>query len=198
MRALRVLIETSLSGSLLRPYSGRPLPLLSVLPSPASARWLIRSQSRRGRTIKRAADIAFSLAVLVLASPLYLALALLVNLTSPGPVFYVQRRIGRGYRSFGCIKFRTMHVDADRTLQAVLADSPELRQEFERDFKLKRDPRITPIGSFLRRSSLDELPQFINVLLGHMSVVGPRPIVKAEMQRYGSCVILFPMDRGAY
>jgi len=148
---------------------------------------LIRSQSRRGRTIKRAADIAFSLVVLVLASPLYLALALLVKLTSPGPVFYVQRRIGRGYRSFGCIKFRTMRVDADRTLHAMLARSPELRQEFERDFKLKRDPRITPIGSFLRRSSLDELPQFINVLLGHMSVVGPRPIVKAEMQRYGSC-----------
>lgn len=148
---------------------------------------MIRSQSRRGRTIKRAADIVFSLVVLVLASPLYLALALLVKLTSPGPVFYVQRRIGRGYRSFGCIKFRTMRVDADRTLHAMLARSPELRQEFERDFKLKRDPRITPIGSFLRRSSLDELPQFINVLLGHMSVVGPRPIVKAEMQRYGSC-----------
>ncbi|WP_225322977.1 sugar transferase [Synechococcus sp. RSCCF101] len=177
-----------MAGSLLRPYSGRPLPLLKVPPSPASARWLIRSQSRRARTLKRTGDIVFSLAVLLLGSPLYLVLALLVKLTSPGPVFYVQRRVGRGYRSFGCIKFRTMRVDADRALADLLARSPELRAEYQRDFKLKRDPRITPIGVFLRRSSLDELPQFLNVLRGQMSVVGPRPIVSAELERYGSCM----------
>ena len=142
-------------------------------------------QSKRGRLIKRAGDISFALAVLALGSPLLLLLALLVKLSSQGSVFYCQRRIGRGYRGFGCLKFRTMRKDADRVLAQVLASDPELRAEFERDFKLKRDPRITPIGKFLRRSSLDELPQFINVLKGEMSVVGPRPIVWDELERYG-------------
>jgi lipopolysaccharide/colanic/teichoic acid biosynthesis glycosyltransferase len=123
--------------------------------------------------------------VLSLGSPLFLLLALLVKLSSKGSVFYSQRRIGRGYKGFGCLKFRTMRKDADRVLASVLASNPALKQEFERDFKLKNDPRITPIGKFLRRSSLDELPQFINVLKGQMSVVGPRPIVWDELERYG-------------
>ena len=127
--------------------------------------------------------------VLILGSPLLLLLALLVKLSSKGSVFYCQRRIGRGYKGFGCLKFRTMRKDADRVLASVLASDPVLRAEFERDFKLKNDPRITPIGRFLRRSSLDELPQFINVLKGEMSVVGPRPIVWDELERYGR-----PMD----
>ncbi|MFM7635688.1 MAG: sugar transferase, partial [Cyanobacteriota bacterium] len=101
-------------------------------------------------------------------------------------VFYRQRRIGRGYKGFGCLKFRTMRSDADRVLAAVLAADPNLRAEFERDHKLKRDPRITPLGKLLRRSSLDELPQFLNVLRGEMSVVGPRPIVRSELERYGN------------
>jgi len=115
---------------------------------------------------------------------LFLFLALLVKISSPGPVFYVQKRVGRGYKHFGCIKFRTMRADADAVLTRVLAQSPALRQEFERDFKLRDDPRITPIGKFLRRTSLDELPQFFNVLCGEMSVVGPRPIVDKEIDRY--------------
>ncbi len=109
----------------------------------------------------------------------------MVKLTSPGPVFYVQQRVGRDYRSFGCIKFRTMRRDADRILSRILDESPELREEFRHDFKLRNDPRITRIGRFLRRSSLDELPQFLNVLRGEMSVVGPRPIVRQELPRYG-------------
>ncbi|WP_399217356.1 sugar transferase [Synechococcus sp. ATX 2A4] len=163
-------------------------PRLSAVPSPSdrpTAAQLIEAQSTSSRVIKRTGDILFSLAVLGLGSPLFLLLAALVKVSSPGPVFYVQRRIGRGYRDFGCIKFRTMSKDADRMLQVLLEQSPELKREFGKDFKLKADPRITPIGRFLRRSSLDELPQFLNVLRGEMSVVGPRPIVREELKRYG-------------
>jgi lipopolysaccharide/colanic/teichoic acid biosynthesis glycosyltransferase len=166
------------------PASGRQ-PLLSVSPQLLSADQLIELQSRRSRVIKRSGDIVFSLAVLTLGSPVFLLLGLLVKLTSRGPVFYVQQRVGRGYRSFGCIKFRTMRRDADKVLSAVLAQSPDLQEEFRNDFKLKNDPRITRLGKFLRRSSLDELPQFLNVLRGEMSVVGPRPIVRKELPRYG-------------
>jgi len=155
------------------------------IPAERTASTLLAGQSKRGRLIKRAGDIVFSLVVLALGSPLLLVLALLVKASSKGSVFYCQRRIGRGYRGFGCLKFRTMRKDADRVLAQMLASDPELRAEFERDYKLKRDPRITPIGTFLRRSSLDELPQFINVLKGEMSVVGPRPIVWDELERYG-------------
>mgnify|MGYP003340452829 CR=1 FL=1 len=147
---------------------------------------LIGLQSRRSRTFKRAGDIVFSLSVLALGSPVFLAIGLLVKLTSRGPVFYVQQRVGRDHRSFGCIKFRTMRRDADKILSTVLASSPDLQEEFRNDFKLRNDPRITRIGRFLRRSSLDELPQFLNVLRGEMSVVGPRPIVSQEVDRYGS------------
>ena len=125
------------------------------------------------------------MAVLGLGSPVFLLLATLVRLSSPGPVFYVQRRVGRGYKRFGCIKFRTMREDADSVLARVLSADPELKAEFDRDFKLRQDPRITWIGRWLRRTSLDELPQFLNVLRGEMSVVGPRPIVDKELNRYG-------------
>lgn len=146
---------------------------------------LIERQPRRSRVLKRTGDIVFSLAMLSLGSPLLVVLALLVKITSKGPVFYVQQRVGRGYGKFGCIKFRTMRRDADRILSAVLAASPDLQEEFRNDFKLRNDPRITRLGRFLRRSSLDELPQFLNVLRGEMSVVGPRPIVQQELPRYG-------------
>jgi len=146
---------------------------------------LIRQQNRLGRGLKRSGDVLFALAVLACGSPVFITLAVLVKLSSPGPVFYVQRRVGRGYRRFGCIKFRTMRPNADRLLARVLEKDPDLKAEYERDFKLRRDPRITWIGHWLRRSSLDELPQFLNVLRGEMSVVGPRPIVDKEVQRYG-------------
>jgi lipopolysaccharide/colanic/teichoic acid biosynthesis glycosyltransferase len=172
----------------------RALPVLSLAPKPAtvlplrqplSSEQLIQLQSRRSRVIKRSGDIAFSLLVLGLGSPVYLFLGLLVKLSSRGPVFYVQQRVGRDYRSFGCIKFRTMRRDADKLLSSLLASSPDLQEEFRNDFKLRNYPRITRIGKFLRRSSLDELPQFVNVLRGQMSVVGPRPIVRKELPRYG-------------
>ena len=155
------------------------------IPAESTASSLLAAQSLRGRVLKRGGDIVFSLLVLSLGSPLFLLLAVLVKLSSRGSVFSRQRRIGRGYKGFGCLKFRTMRRDADRVLASMLEADPKLRAEFERDHKLKRDPRITPLGKFLRRSSLDELPQFINVLRGEMSVVGPRPIVWDELRRYG-------------
>ncbi len=177
----------SATSSAITPLPGRRSALTAVPTSrdrPTAAQ-LIEAQSTTSRVVKRTGDIVFSLAVLGLGSPLFLMLAALVKVSSPGPVFYVQRRIGRGFRDFGCIKFRTMRKDADLMLQALLEQSPELKREYGKDFKLKADPRITPIGHFLRRSSLDELPQFLNVLRGEMSVVGPRPIVRDELRRYG-------------
>lgn len=178
--------SASVAPNSLRALQGNPVlagsrPLLT-------ADQLIEIQSRRSRIVKRSGDIVFSLAVLSLGSPIFLLLALLVKLTSRGPVFYVQQRVGRDYRSFGCVKFRTMRRDADRVLGMLLAESPDLAEEFRNDFKLKNDPRITRLGKFLRRSSLDELPQFVNVLRGEMSVVGPRPIVRKELPRYADAM----------
>lgn len=135
--------------------------------------------------MKRGFDVVFSLAVLVLFSPVYLVLMLLIATSSPGPIFYVQERVGKNFRTFGCIKFRTMVRNADEMLVELMEASPRLRQEFQNNFKLRRDPRITWIGRFLRVTSLDEFPQFLNVLVGDMSVVGPRPVVVEELERYG-------------
>lgn len=159
--------------------------VIALQPSLLAPAELIDLQSKRSRVVKRAGDIVFSLSVLTLGAPIFIALALMVKASSRGPVFYIQPRIGRDYKKFGCIKFRTMRKDSDKLLQSLLASSPALKKEFASDFKLKNDPRITKLGRFLRRSSLDELPQFLNVLRGEMSVVGPRPIVKAELNRYG-------------
>ncbi|MEM1367247.1 MAG: sugar transferase [Cyanobacteria bacterium P01_H01_bin.15] len=136
-------------------------------------------------TAKRLFDILFSASVLVLCAPVYLLLTVLVRLSSPGPIFYVQKRVGKDFRPFNCIKFRTMVIDADVVLQNLFIQSPELKQEYLANFKLKKDPRITWIGRFLRRTSLDEFPQFWNVLRGQMSVVGPRPLVPEELEKYG-------------
>lgn len=142
-------------------------------------------QNLDGEFAKRLFDILFSLSVLILFSPVYLVLALLITLSSPGPIFYVQKRVGKNYKPFGCIKFRTMVVNADQVLQEMMEKSPHLRQEFADNFKLKNDPRITWIGQFLRITSFDEFPQFWNVLKGDMSVVGPRPLVPEELFMYG-------------
>ncbi|MEA5619002.1 sugar transferase [Cronbergia sp. UHCC 0137] len=142
-------------------------------------------QGINGEFAKRLFDIIFSLSVLILFFPLYLVLALLIALSSEGPIFYVQERVGKNYRRFNCIKFRTMVRNADEVLVQMMETSPELRQEFESSFKLKQDPRITKVGNFLRITSLDEFPQFWNVLTGDMSVVGPRPLVAEELPKYG-------------
>ncbi len=134
---------------------------------------------------KRAFDICFAASVLLLLMPLYLLVTLLIYISSPGPIFFTQERVGRDYKTFKCYKFRTMVQDADRVLSDILARNPAMRAEFAETFKLKRDPRITWIGRFLRATSLDEFPQFWNVLKGDMSIVGPRPLVPEELPRYG-------------
>jgi lipopolysaccharide/colanic/teichoic acid biosynthesis glycosyltransferase len=142
-------------------------------------------QVLNGEFTKRLFDIFFSLSVLILFSPVYLILALLIALSSEGPIFYIQERVGKNYKPFNCIKFRTMVTNADEILVQMMETSPHMRQEFEANFKLKHDPRITKIGRFLRMTSLDEFPQFWNVLKGDMSVVGPRPLVAEELPKYG-------------
>jgi exopolysaccharide biosynthesis polyprenyl glycosylphosphotransferase len=133
-----------------------------------------------GLLLKRSFDIVFSLAVLLILSPVLLAIAIAIRLDSPGPVFYRSERIGKKGRVFRCLKFRTMVRDAEQR-------RAELLHMNERDgvlFKVSNDPRVTKLGRFLRKYSLDELPQFFNVLLGDMSIVGPRPPIASEVKQY--------------
>jgi len=120
----------------------------------------------------------------LLISPLLLVIAIWIYIDSPGPVLFSHRRIGQNGKEFGCLKFRSMCVDAQEKLKKLLATDPQAKAEWDKDFKLKNDPRITRSGAFLRKTSLDELPQIFNVLKGEMSLVGPRPIVKKEIERY--------------
>lgn len=133
---------------------------------------------------KRIFDVVFSSLFIVLTAPVFLLIMLCIKLDSRGPVFYRHTRIMATGREFKCLKFRTMAVDADQQLARLLQEDPERAEEWKSNFKLKDDPRITRIGHFLRRTSLDELPQFVNVLRGEMSVVGARPIVGKELDDY--------------
>lgn len=135
--------------------------------------------------MKRAFDVAAVVVSAPLWGPLVLTLAALVRLSSRGAAFYGHERVGRSGRTIRCFKLRTMVQDADGRLATVLASDPDLAEEFARTFKLKNDPRVTTMGRFLRKTSLDELPQLVNVLKGEMSLVGPRPITEDEMRRYG-------------
>ena len=125
--------------------------------------------------ITRGLDIVIAAVALLFFAPLMIAIALSVYAADPGPIFFAQRRIGRGGRMFRCLKFRTMATDAEARLQELLRTDPAARAEWDRDHKLRNDPRIVGIGSFLRKSSLDELPQLWSILVGDMSFVGPRP-----------------------
>ncbi|GEA17244.1 undecaprenyl-phosphate galactose phosphotransferase WbaP [Moorella sp. E306M] len=145
--------------------------------------------------LKRAFDLAVGSVILLISAPLMAAIALAVKLDSPGPVIFAHRRIGRGGREFKCYKFRTMVVNAEAVLQEYLRKDPALRAEWERDFKLKNDPRVTRVGRFLRKTSLDELPQIFNVLKGEMSLVGPRPIIRKEVLRFGPYINDFYLVR---
>ncbi|WP_085790797.1 sugar transferase [Roseivivax jejudonensis] len=133
---------------------------------------------------KRAADIALALLLLPIVLPIIGALWVMTR-ADGGPGFFGHRRIGRRGRTFRCWKIRTMVVDAEARLSAHLAANPAAALEWARDFKLERDPRVTRLGAVLRATSLDELPQIWNVLRGEMSFVGPRPVVRAELCRYG-------------
>ena len=137
------------------------------------------------KSCKNLLDFLFSLIFLIASLPFFLLISLLIKLSSRGPIFFLQERIGKNNIPFKCIKFRTMHPEAKDILENLLMKDEKLKMEFEQTHKIKNDPRITTIGKLLRKTSLDELPQFINVLKNEMSIVGPRPIVNKEKNKYG-------------
>ncbi len=147
------------------------------------------------RFSKRVFDVVCTMLGTICLLPVLLILSLWIYADSPGPVIFKHRRVGRWGKEFSCYKFRSMCVDADAKLKELLKTDPAARAEWEKEFKLKNDPRITKSGAFLRRTSLDELPQLLNVLKGDMSLVGPRPIIKAEIPRYGKYIDDFYMVR---
>lgn len=146
-----------------------------------------RSSARPlGGWVKRTIDFVIAFIALVLALPIMLLIAALIRLTMGGPVIFSHPRVGYRGETFHCYKFRTMVLDADRALSDLLSRDPVAAREWEEFRKISRDPRITWLGHVLRKSSLDELPQLINILRGDMSCVGPRPVVSDELSRYGA------------
>ena len=147
---------------------------------------LLRAEPRRtADPLIRALDLIFAAALLLLLAPMLLLVGCAVWASDGGAPWFVQHRLGRGGRAFACFKFRTMAPDADDRLARLLAADPLARAQWQRERKLPRDPRITALGRLLRLASIDELPQLLNVVLGDMSLVGPRPIVAAEVGHYG-------------
>ena len=138
------------------------------------------------KSFKNFLDFLFSILFIIASLPFFILISLLVKLSSRGPIFFLQERIGKNNIPFNCIKFRTMHPEAKDILENLLMKDEKLKMEFEQTHKIKNDPRITMIGKLLRKTSLDELPQFINVLRNEMSIVGPRPIVNKEKKKYGN------------
>ncbi len=148
------------------------------------------------RVIKRLVDLIGPLIVATVLSPLLVAIAIAIKLNDGGPIFFIQPRVGRGGRSFPCFKFRTMHLNAEETLAQWREENPERYGEYIRsNFKLRDDPRVTRVGRWLRRTSLDELPQILNVLVGDMSLVGPRPLLEREIPDYGAGFKLYQRTR---
>jgi exopolysaccharide production protein ExoY len=139
-----------------------------------------------GGAVCRVFDIVVAVLAIIFTAPLLIAVAIAVKLADGGPALFGHQRMGLGGRPFRCLKFRSMLVDSDERLAAYLAIDPVALREWQRDQKLRCDPRVTPVGDFIRKSSLDELPQLFNVLRGEMSIVGPRPIVADEARRYGA------------
>jgi lipopolysaccharide/colanic/teichoic acid biosynthesis glycosyltransferase len=141
----------------------------------------------------------FDVTLILIASPyilfFFIVISILIALDSKGGVFYKQTRIGLGGRRFKAIKFRTMVVNADQILQKYLDKSPKLKEEWLATHKLKKDPRITRVGAVLRKLSLDEMPQFWNIIIGDMGLIGPRPIVDEEVKKYGKCFELYKQAR---
>ena len=148
-----------------------------------------------GGKSKRIFDVIIACITLIVFLPLFAFVVLLLKLTDPNPVIFRHIRVGQGGRRFACFKFRSMVLDSDKVLKALLESDPAARKEWDRTQKLANDPRITPVGKFLRQSSLDELPQLINVIRGDMSLVGPRPIVPSELTRYGDKLSLYLQAR---
>ncbi|HGZ2121941.1 TPA: undecaprenyl-phosphate galactose phosphotransferase WbaP, partial [Escherichia coli] len=146
------------------------------------------------RTLKRLFDIIASIAIIILLSPVLLYISRLVK-KDGGPAIYGHERIGKDGKPFKCLKFRSMVTNSKDVLNELLQNDPEAKREWDTTFKLKNDPRITKIGAVLRRTSLDELPQLFNVLKGEMSLVGPRPIITAELERYNEEVDYYLLSK---
>lgn len=146
-------------------------------------------------TAKRVLDLLIAIPVLFFASPIMLVVGLLIRLQDGGPVFFVQDRRGFGGSYFACMKFRTMRSDAQDVLGNLLATDADMAAEWRATQKLRQDPRITRLGAFLRKTSLDELPQLLNIIRGEMSVVGPRPVVEEEVRRYGDQIASYDAVR---
>ena len=134
------------------------------------------------KVIKRILDIVFSLIGMILLSPIFIIIAIFIKIDSKGPVFFVHGRIGYKGKPIGIYKFRTMVNNAEDLIKKF---TPEQKDEFEKSFKLENDPRITKVGNFLRKTSLDELPQILNIFKGELSIIGPRPIIQIELDKYG-------------
>ena len=149
---------------------------------------------RTSRFLKRTMDIVLSFGLILILSPIFLILYLLIYIDGGKPI-YKHPRIGRDGKLFNCFKFRSMVLDSEEILSELLKQDPECKSEWEKEFKLKNDPRVTKIGSFIRRTSLDELPQLFNVLIGQMSLVGPRPITEKELAFYESNVDYYLMAK---
>lgn len=135
--------------------------------------------------LNRCIDLLIAFAVFIVSLPLFISLVVIIRLFDKGPVLFKQERVGRYGTKFNCLKFRTMKVDSEKLLHDLLVSCPSSKAEWERDRKLRTDPRVSKVGSWLRKTSIDELPQLLNVIVGEMSIVGPRPIVSAEIVRYG-------------
>ncbi|HGO4847126.1 TPA: undecaprenyl-phosphate galactose phosphotransferase WbaP, partial [Klebsiella pneumoniae] len=146
------------------------------------------------RTLKRLFDIIASIAIIILLSPVLLYISRQVK-KDGGPAIYGHERIGKDGKPFKCLKFRSMVTNSKDVLNELLQNDPEAKREWDTTFKLKNDPRITKIGAVLRRTSLDELPQLFNVLKGEMSLVGPRPIITAELERYNEEVDYYLLSK---
>jgi undecaprenyl-phosphate galactose phosphotransferase len=195
-RLLEVSIPITIIPSLTR------LPLADVTINFFFGRDLLLLQARSNmqrlpwRILKRAFDITASIFLLVALAPLFLVIAIAIRRADAGAVTFFQTRIGRHGKPFKCIKFRTMVTDAEAKLLAWRAENPELYEEYRKSFKLRDDPRVTPIGKWLRKTSLDELPQLLNVLRGEMSLVGPRPVIAQELEdHYGPAAQLYIRTR---
>ena len=135
---------------------------------------------------KRFIDLFLLLISSPVVLPMVLIVSLIVKISSPGPVFYGHKRTGKNGKEFKCWKFRSMVIDADKQLEKILAENPEMRAEWEKDRKFTNDPRVTKIGKILRKTSIDEIPQFFNILTGEMSFIGPRPVTEPELKKYGN------------
>ena len=185
--------------SIAPPLRGLPIFGMQTLHFFSHEVFILRAQdnlARPGsRIVKRIFDLLVASLLLVLLSPLFLFLVWRIRAEDDGPAFFLQERVGYAGRPFACHKFRSMVINAERQLQEYLQAHPEKQAEYQRNFKLRQDPRVTRIGRFLRRGSLDELPQLFNVLRGEMSLVGPRPLLAGELERYGSGISLYRQVR---